>query len=115
MRDRSEHVVAWQRARHTRTAHSSHFPHTLHALTARPCTPRVDFSVAAPTRRSLLTRAGSGLPIALRRDCPYTRLMASAAARLALPTPDLIVMDAQPGEFWFGAWHNVNVAVWIQG
>lgn len=39
--------------------------------------------------------------------------MGEASERAEQPLPSVVVMDEQPGAFWFGAWGNINVLVWF--
>ncbi|HET6338918.1 MAG TPA: hypothetical protein VFG30_37120 [Polyangiales bacterium] len=41
-------------------------------------------------------------------------MTASVAPRITAK-PELVVMDSEPGAFWFGAWRNINLLVWLQG
>jgi hypothetical protein len=40
---------------------------------------------------------------------------ASSPAQVSTAAQEIMVMDAEPGAFWFGAWRNVNLIVWWQG
>jgi hypothetical protein len=64
-------------------------------------------------------RAGVGARARAQRmraralDCYSDEMPGTNPGRLEV-TPPLIVMDTQPGAFWFGAWGNINVLVWFK-
>jgi hypothetical protein len=58
-------------------------------------------------RASRLSRVRERTP-----HCYHRTMSGTSAARLEV-TPPVTVMDSQPGEFWFGAWCNINVLVWF--